>query len=202
MNYLMNLLLATALMAAQGLYAQEYSKEIAQYQQEMNTYFADPEKSPLTAADRADFKGLPFYEVQETYRVEAKFVATPNFESFAMKTTTDRAPMYRKYGEAHFSIDGKDYVLSLYQNMDLLKRMPFYNKLFVPFKDLSNGKGSYSGGRYLDVDIPKDDTVVLDFNKAYAPYCAYNYKYSCPIPPSENHLQVAIEAGVKTYKGH
>jgi uncharacterized protein (DUF1684 family) len=74
--------------------------------------------------------------------------------------------------------------------------------LFVPFKDKTSGITSYEGGRYIDIDIPTTDEVVLDFNKAYNPYCAYNSKYSCPIPPAVNSLAIEILAGEKAYKNH
>ena len=67
-------------------------------------------------------------------------------------------------------------------------------------RDSTNGEASYSGGRYVDMRIPSSSKVVLDFNKAYNPYCAYSGKYSCPLVPVENHLDLEIEAGVKAYK--
>jgi uncharacterized protein (DUF1684 family) len=84
--------------------------------------------------------------------------------------------------------------------------MPQYKDyLYLPFKDFTNGESTYGGGRYLDFkmsDIQENQTIIIDFNKAYNPYCAYSDGYSCPIPPSENHLQVFIEAGEKNIKDH
>ena len=74
------------------------------------------------------------------------------------------------------------------------------NYIFLPFTDMSNGKTSYEGGRYIDLEVPKGDELIIDFNQAYNPYCAYNPKFSCPIPPKRNHLDTFIEAGVKKYK--
>ena len=74
--------------------------------------------------------------------------------------------------------------------------------LFLPFLDDTNGEGSYGGGRYIDLRIPDSDTMIIDFNTAYNPYCAYNDRYSCPIVPRQNYLDVAIEAGVKAFKKH
>ena len=78
------------------------------------------------------------------------------------------------------------------------------NFLFLPFKDLSNGKSSYGGGRFIDLEMPLSNskTIIIDFNKAYNPYCAYNHKFSCPIPPKENNLNIDILAGVKAYGKH
>lgn len=105
--------------------------------------------------------------------------------------------MYVKYGEAYFELDGKELKLDIFQNIEA-SRIPLYrNSLFLPFNDLTNGVTTYGGGRYIDLTIPKEDVICIDFNKAYNPYCAYNYKYSCPIPPEQNNLDVEINAGVK-----
>ena len=87
-----------------------------------------------------------------------------------------------------------------------MQQIPHYRDyLFIPFKDLTNGKESYGGGRYIDLRMRQldKDKVILDFNKSYNPYCAFSEEYSCPIPPKENHLTIAIEAGEKNYgKSH
>jgi uncharacterized protein (DUF1684 family) len=116
-----------------------------------------------------------------------------------MKTSTARLPEYIKYGELHFVLDGKECHLNVYQNIDLIKKPGFEDYLFLPFSDLTSGKESYIGGRYIDLTIPKSSTMILDFNTAYNPYCAYNHIYSCPLVPLENDLNVAIEAGVKKF---
>ena len=109
--------------------------------------------------------------------------------------------LYRKYGIARFTLDNKKLELSIYQNQKLMTSLEYAEHLFLPFNDTSNGKSTYEGGRFIDLEIPSEgsQTIVIDFNKAYNPYCAYNHKYSCPIPPAENYLQVAISAGVKAY---
>jgi uncharacterized protein (DUF1684 family) len=116
-----------------------------------------------------------------------------------MKTTKERRPIYVKYGELAFTIDGKPLKLNLYKNIELSKKEEFKDYLFLPFSDTTNGKESYIGGRYIDMKVPKGDTVAIDFNTAYNPYCAYNYKYSCPIVPLENVLDIEINAGVKKF---
>jgi uncharacterized protein (DUF1684 family) len=169
------------------------------FQADLNTEFANPAESPLTAEDLKAFKALDFYPIDAKYRVEAVFVRTPNEKIFKMKTSTTRAPEYVKYGELRFVLDGKACQLNLYQNIELVKKEGFADYLFLPFFDLSCGKESYIGGRYLDLRIPKGNTIIIDFNKAYNPYCAYNHKYSCPIVPLENNLDLAILAGVKKF---
>lgn len=168
----------------------------------LNSEFANPETTILTPEDFRTFKELDFYPIDEKYIVNARFVRTPDEKPFLMPTTTARTPEYVKYGEAHFSIDGKDFVLSLFKNTQPYNEPGYEDYLFLPFTDLTSGDGSYGGGRYLDQRIPEGDTFVIDFNKAYNPYCAYNPKYSCPIPPKENDLLIRIEAGVKNFGKH
>ncbi|MGC4039506.1 MAG: DUF1684 domain-containing protein [Flavobacterium sp.] len=174
----------------------ETSKE---FQENLNKEYANRNESPLTDEDFKSFKSLDFYPISDTFIIEAKFIRTANEKSFKMKTTGSRLPEYVKYGELAFNFNGKDFKLNLYRNIELSKKPGFEDYLFLPFSDLSCGKGSYIGGRYLDMRIPKGSTMIIDFNKAYNPYCAYNHKYSCPIVPLENDLDIEILAGVKKF---
>lgn len=174
-------------------------KFVEKFQKELNAEFADAKTSPLTAEDLATFKSLDFYPISEKFFVTAKFVRTENEKPFEMKTSTDRKPMYVKYGEAHFRIDGKPFQLNIYRNIELSKKEEYKDYLFLPFSDLTCGKESYIGGKYIDMKTPTTDTIVIDFNKAYNPLCAYNHKYSCPKVPLENDLNIEIKAGVKKF---
>lgn len=176
--------------------------ESMNYQNEANEEFADPETSILTLADLKEFKALAFYPVDLKYSVEATFVRTPDEKPFLMPTSTDRLPEYVKYGEAHFELEGKQLKLSLFQSVPVMIDPEYTDYLFLPFTDLTSGVGSYGGGRFLDARIPEGGTMIINFNKAYNPYCAYNSGYSCPIPPRENDLTVHIEAGVKDFGEH
>jgi len=169
------------------------------YQQYLNEEFSDKETSPLTAEDLQSFKGLDFFRINKEFIIKANFKKTPNQLPFEMPTSTERKPIYVKFGEVHFKLNDKEYKLSVYQNQRLVTDPKYKDYLFIPFTDLTNGETTYGGGRYLDFSIPKSNNVELDFNKAYNPYCAYNGKYSCPIPPEENHLSISIEAGVKKF---
>ena len=181
-------------------FSQEYNEVAVQtFQSEMNTHYGDSVKSPLPKADLKDFHGLDFYAPNSKYFVVAKFTRTKKEKPFAMKTSTARLPMYIKYGEVTFTLDGKEHKLNLYQNAERTKKKEFEADLFLPFSDLTSGNETYIGGRYLDVKVPKGDTMAIDFNQAYNPYCAYNHIYSCPIVPLENDLSVEIKAGVKKY---
>jgi len=181
-----------------------YAEEIKLFQYQLNIVFADAKKSPLIKEDLKKFKGLDFYPIDETYKIEATLELTPNSPIFEMKTSTEELHLYKKYGIVHFTLNGKKLALSLYQSQDLITTMEYNNYLFLPFSDTTNGTTSYGGGRYLDLEIPEtgSKTIIIDFNKAYNPYCAYNVTYSCPVPPTENNIPIEIPAGVKAYKNH
>jgi uncharacterized protein (DUF1684 family) len=172
---------------------------VEKFQKELNTEYTDAKTSPLMAEDLAVFKALDFYPINEKFFVTAKFVRTDNEKPFKMKTSTDRKPLFVKYGEVHFMVDGKAFQLNVYQDVEYSKKQGFEDDLFLPFFDLTCGKESYIGGRYLDLKVPKSDVLLIDFNKAYNPYCAYSHEYSCPKVPLENDLKIEIKAGVKKY---
>ena len=180
-------------------FAQKDLSSAEKFQTELNKSYADSLKSPLMKEDLKQFKGLDFFSINEKYIVEATFIRTKKEKPFGMKTTTSRTPLYKKYGELYFEIDGKAFKLNVYQNVDLNKKPGYEDYLFLPFSDLTCGKESYIGGRYVDMRIQKGKTWTIDFNKAYNPYCAYNYEYSCPIVPLENDLDIEILAGVKKF---
>ncbi len=171
----------------------------AEFQKELNADYKNPEKSPLKSKAKR-FKGHDFFSIDSVYIVNAKFVRAINPLPFKMETSTTRLPTYEKYGEAHFEIKGTKMKLHIYQSHNLRETEEHKNHLFLPFTDLTNGEESYIGGRYIDLQIPVGDSITIDFNKAYNPYCAYSKNYSCPIPPQENHLDFKIYAGIKKPK--
>jgi len=170
---------------------------VLEFQKELNRHYADSTESPLTKEDLKTFKSLDFYTIDSTFRVVAKFVRTKKEKAFEMPTSTERKPLYVKYGELHFELKGEKCILNVYQNVAFSKIKKYKKDLFLPFTDLTSGVESYGGGKYLDLKIPKKKTLIVDFNLSYNPYCAYNYKFSCPIPPKENDLKVEVKAGVK-----
>lgn len=194
----------------QGLYGQLINVtedsaivwEAQKYHKTLNEEYADPKTSPLDSVDLIKFKSLIFFTPDPAFCVMAKFKKSKG-SKFKMKTSTDRLPLYRKYGEIIFKIKNEEYKLNVYQNIELSKKEEYKYYFFLPFTDLTNGETTYGGGRYIDLEIdPKqlklsDGFIPIDFNKAYNPYCAYAHRYSCPIPPSENFLNTKIEAGVK-----
>ena len=171
-----------------------------EFQKEINAEYKDATTSPLKDKDRKKFEGLDFFKFDSTYVVKATLNRTPDSEWFDMKTTTDRVSPERVFGILTFELKGETYKLNVYQGKDIMKREGYEDYLFLPFIDNTNGNESYGGGRYIDLRIPEGDTIIIDFNTAYNPYCAYNDKYSCPIVPRVNYLDLDIEAGVKTFK--
>lgn len=176
---------------------------ILDYQKEKNAEFKNPDTSPLPDRYRKDFDGLDFFEPNTTYIVKAKFVRTPDAIPFQMPTTTDRKTTEVVFGIAHFVLNGQQRQLEVYQNKELMLEEGFEDYLFLPFTDLTNDEETYGGGRYIDLRIPDADVIMIDFNRAYNPSCAYNKKYSCPIVPKINDLQTKVLAGVKAFdKGY
>ena len=175
-------------------------QEIEKHRKKQEEAFRDPKESPLDKKLRRSFKGLNYYPINLDYRVKANFIKTGNPVLFKMKTTTDRLPEYRKYGEVHFKLDGEERVLEVYQGLDVAKKPGYEDYLFIPFTDETNGIDTYEVGRYIDLRIPTSEEVIIDFNKCYNPYCSYGSGYSCPIPPEVNHLPIKIEAGEMKYR--
>ncbi len=175
-------------------------QEILEHRKEQDDFFRDPEDSPLPDRYRKNFAGLDYFEPDTALRVVATLTRTPEALPFNMPTTTDRLSVERVYGILHFDIEGTPFQLEIYQSPELLMEEGFEDYLFLSFTDLTNGEETYGGGRYLDLSIPDGDTLIIDFNKAYNPYCVYNKKYSCPLVPSANDLPVRIAAGVKMFR--
>lgn len=176
-----------------------FDKTIEEFRVNYLKDFLENERAPLKDEDALSH--VKFYDANKKYCVEATFEKTPKAKPFDMPTFSGIKKPYLQYGWLKFSIDDKDYQLAIYQNLKLRVVPQYRDHLFLPFKDETNANGSYGGGRYIDVktsDI-KDGKMLLDFNKAYNPWCAYSDGYSCPIPPRENHLKVKIPAGEKEY---
>jgi uncharacterized protein (DUF1684 family) len=174
--------------------------DIAKFQKELNAEFKNPETSPLPDKYRKNFEGLDFFGPDTNYVVTARFSRTPEAIPFLMPTTTDRKSKEVIYGIAEFFLNGKNHRLEIYQNQELMKEEGYEDYLFLPFADLTNGEETYTGGRYIDLRFPDSDDLVIDFNRAYNPYCTYNKKYSCPLVPSVNLLNTKVMAGVKDFK--
>lgn len=180
--------------------SKEYIKALKKERKEKDKEYLDPKESPLTEEGMKTFMGLSYFKPDIDYVVYATLERKTTPDTIKMKTTTERLPLYIVYGEASFKIDGKEHKLTIYRNVGLMTKPGYEDYLFVPFTDETSGEESYGGGRYIDARIPKGDTIILDFNRAYNPYCTYNKKYSCPIPPSQNHVDAEVKAGEKAFK--
>ena len=149
-----------------------------------------------------DRKLLSFYPVNKNYRIVASFQRVKNGQWFTMETSGSSKQTFRVYGTIKFMIHDTTVQLNVYQSQKLMAVAEYKDNLFLPFTDLTSGEETYASGRYIDLvfDDIIDNKVVIDFNKAYNPYCAYvTGRYNCPIPPRENNLNVAILAGEKNY---
>jgi uncharacterized protein len=193
------IVLTFSFLAVFGQDDQSARNEIEAYRKKQESEMRDKEKSPLLPKDRKKFKHLNYYPIDLKYRVPARFVRTENQPLFKMKTTTTRLPEYTKYGEVHFTLEGKQFVLNVYQSPDISRKPGYEDYLFIPFTDTTNGQETYEVGRYIEFRIPGSEEVIVDFNQSYNPYCSYSPTYSCPIPPAENDLPIGIPAGEKKF---
>ncbi|CAD7801106.1 hypothetical protein CHRY9390_00729 [Chryseobacterium aquaeductus] len=172
-------------------------QDIKKFQQDLNKEYSDSKETPLRGDNFAKFKQHPFFPIDLKYRVTAKFIKNETPQPFDLPTSSGKSKLYQEFGTATFDLNGKSYTLTIYQSLDLMKMEEYKDHLFLPFRDKTNNKETYGGGKYMDLKIPKGNTIVLDFNQSYQPFCAYNaYDYNCPIVPEENKLPVEIRAGV------
>lgn len=199
------LLILTAFLAFANFASAQSETDVARFRAIREKQFKDRNVSPLRAEDFLKFDHLSYFPETEKYRVKATFSLTPDEKAFMMPTSTGTAHKYRKVGELKFELGDASYLLGAYQReyeANDARAKKANRELFVPFKDLSNGAETYAGGRYVYLKTSDaGGELVIDFNLAYNPSCAYgDPSFSCPIPPRENFLQTAINAGEKIYK--
>lgn len=182
--------------------AQNYKDQIVAYRDKYKSDFLEDPRSPLK---KADLQYLRFYDTDSAYRVTCTVERLPNAPAFIMPVFTGTGSEYVPFALVKFTLKGQPMQLTIYRSTRLSAVPAYKDYLFLPFTDDTNSKDTYGGGRYIDLregDI-KANTVVIDFNKAYNPYCAFGAGYACPKPPDENHLTYAIRAGEKLYsKAH
>lgn len=173
-------------------------QQVLEWRKERDVFFKNHQRSPLTLKEKKDFKGLKYYPFDQQYffsgRIERYVFHINNPKYYAtFLTNKGTNKRYIRYGKFHFRLDRKDYTIEIYKSI-------LSDMLFLPFKDKTNGKETYEGGRYIDAEILPDYKMVLDFNEAYNPSCAYNEKFVCALPPRENMLEIEIRAGEKNFK--
>ena len=184
-----------------GFSQSEYVQTILKERAKTDSVFQDTSKHILTQSEVDSFEGLRYYDIDTGYRVQAKFKKRTR-KVFEMQTSTERKPLYRQYGYVKFKLDGKKHKLYVYQQMNSMNKfVPRSDYLFCPYRDATNADSTYGGGRYMDFKLGdiSGKSLVIDFNTSYNPYCAYSHRYSCPITPIENTLDIRIEAGVKKW---
>ena len=178
------------------------STDLKTFREGRDSEFRDRKQSPLLNEDFEGFSGLNYYPVNKRFRRKARFTKTADEKYFQMPTSSGVTKKFAKYGVLDFIVSGRPQKLAVYIIDPAVRtKFPEYaDLLFVPFRDLTSGDETYGAGRYIDIKTPSGREVILDFNLAYNPNCAYgSTKYSCPIPPKENHLRIAIRAGEKNY---
>ena len=192
------LLFAATSLAAEGedyLDLKIQEKRVLEWRKERDTFFKTHQRSPLSPKEKRNFKGLKYYPFNPKYvfcgQIERYSFHINNPKYYATFLTNKGInKRYIRYGTFHFKLDGKEYSIEIYKSI-------LSDNLFIPFKDKTNGKESYDGGRYIDAEILQGYKMVLDFNMAYHPSCAYNDNFICVLPPRENTLDVEIRAGEK-----
>ncbi len=169
--------------------------DLEDFRRARDEFFLGHPQSPLTDEQRGRFAGLAYFPEDPSLAIEAPLETegVDRDEAVVMQTTTGDQQVYHRAGRVRFVVDGQEAALTLFES-------DMQHELFVPFRDATSGAETYGAGRYLEVEPPgPDGRVVVDFNLAYNPSCAYNPRWSCPIPPGENRLAVPIRAGEETF---
>jgi len=171
---------------------------VMEWRKDRDQFFKTHQRSPLTPAERKRFRGLKYYPFDSQYVFSSQIerynfhINNPKYyATFLTNKGTNKR--YIRYGKLQFRLNGKDYTIEAYKSI-------LSDMLFIPFKDMTNGKETYEGGRYIDAEILPGYRMMLDFNMAYHPSCAYNERFICALPPKENMLEIEIKAGEKTFK--
>ena len=167
--------------------------DLQRFRAEKDEFFGSDHRAPLTHEQKHSFKGLAYFAENPQLVIRSKIDRAVQPGEVRMATTTGEEQVYRRFGVVHFQVDGVAAQLTLYESAGS-------HDLFLPFRDATSGKETYGAGRYLDLHAHGDE-VVVDFNYAYNPSCAYNPEWSCPLPPAENWLKVPIRAGEKAFPG-
>lgn len=174
-----------------------YLDEIKKDREEKDRYMKTSEESPFIENKNA-FKGLKYFPPDPKYKVTAALHPVRDRKMVILTTNDGQEDHYIEYAHAEFDLDGHQNKLLI---LEITETGPSHGKLFLAFGDETSARETYGAGRYLDVvKTSGSNTITLDFNKAYNPYCAYTKEFSCPLPPAENLLAIPIRAGEMTYE--
>jgi uncharacterized protein (DUF1684 family) len=196
-------LIAFAVLAILGISAcsppeRPYAEEIGAWRADKDRFMRESPESPVPAGSRATFPALPYFPINEEYRVPAELDVIASDQILEMSTSTGQRRKMRRIGTLRFTLKGQPLTLTAFVEAGEADM----RRLFVPFADLTNGSETYQGGRYLDLDRTATGLYDLDFNRAYHPFCVFNSGYDCPVPPRENRLTLPIRAGERLGPGH
>ena len=194
--FIIGLLLAFILLYSfSGNHDAGKSEDLGTWRTMKDQYFREEADSPLTEDQKKEFRGLIYFEENPDFRIIADWHPLNEKDVLTLKTTNDGQRAYWKYGIARFMLNDTPCELLVLKPVDI----PDQDYLFLPFYDNTSGLTTYGGGRYVEPDLMNSGKILIDFNRAYNPYCAYNKKYRCPIPPLQNNIKVAVEAGEKNF---
>jgi uncharacterized protein (DUF1684 family) len=166
------------------------------FREKRDRFFKQDPHSPLKETDRKRFKNLLYYPIDLKSTMVGsieKYPTEPKPIYVNLPTNKEREKKYVKYGRFKFKLEGKEYILQIYRPLG-------EGELFLPFKDKTSETETYRMGRYLNIEPMPGGKVLIDFNRAYNPFCQYNEKYTCPFAPKENWLDIEIRAGEKRFK--
>jgi uncharacterized protein (DUF1684 family) len=177
----------------------EWRRQLETERENKRRYFRESRRSPLPPEMRGEqFPGLDYFDPDPDYRFRLPLHEHDEKEQTTVETTANGEQTYLRWGEFRFELDDETFTLQAYRPDREADR------LWVPFRDQTNGEETYGAGRYLDVEFDQhltDDGWLVDFNVAYNPTCAYNYAYECPMIPMDNWLDIRIEAGERDFPG-
>lgn len=178
------------IVARSGQTAEDYEIEINDFWNEKHEFYRNSQASPFVQKG-VEYKEVSIYPTDPNFKINATLDRFTTREIVTIGNSDGSTKKYLKFAKARFKIDAIEYELLI------LKTLGFGNQYLTAFGDETSGISTYGGGRYLDLEIGKSDRVVIDFNKAYNPYCAYFEEFACPLPPIENLLEIEITAGEK-----
>ncbi len=186
---------------SESIDVERWREELESKRTEKDDFFAEHPQSPIPPEEREEFDGLEYFEPDATYRVTATVERHDDPEIVLMDTTAGREMRYLRVATLEFELnrDDEDLADGSYELAAYQLESPNEEPLFVPFRDKTTGQQSYEGGRYMELspdrDLDSGDELVVDFNLAYTPFCAYSETFDCPLPPEENWLEITIPAG-------
>lgn len=179
-----------------------YEDAIAQFRADKDAYFRTGAGSPVPAAERGAFAGLPYFPVDIDYVIDELTLEPYQGDEpvrFEIPTTDGGLRAAERAGVFRFELGGATHALTAYRLAG--SGGEHAASLFVPFLDATSGSETYGAGRYLDLEPEEDGTWTLDFNVAYHPSCVYDPRFSCPLTPAENRLPIRVEAGERLAPG-